>query len=150
MMTVQPNIRRPSPLASILSAEVAGPSVIGLPFGNPDLSQKAMGRGYSKFVADDKKAYGETPISDYHANVCDALTAKAIAKVAKSDKDGNLHIGHKAFRDAVFSTRFEGISGEIACDPYGECSQFEPSMLRFVSADPKTFGIGTNPKKIWP
>jgi branched-chain amino acid transport system substrate-binding protein len=140
---------------SMLSAdfiEAAGPSVIGLLFGNPDLSPDAMGKGYSKFVADYKKAYGEAPISGFHANAYDALTltVKAIAKVAKSDKDGNLYIGRKAFRDAVFSTKFDGISGPIACDPYGECSQFKPSVLEFTSGDPKTFGIGQNPKKIWP
>ncbi len=140
---------------SMLSAdfiEGAGPSVIGLLFGNPDLSPDAIGKGYSKFVADCKKAYGEAPISGFHANAYDAptLTVKAIVKVAKPDKDGNLYIGRKAFRDAVFSIRFEGISGPIACDPYGECSQFKPSVLEFTSGDPKTFGIGLNPKKIWP
>jgi hypothetical protein len=61
---------------------------------------------------------------------------------------GDLYIGRKAFRDAVFPTKFEGISGVIACDPYGERSQFKPSVLEFVPADAKTFGIGTNPKKV--
>jgi len=140
---------------SMLSAdfiEAAGPSVIGLVFGNPDLSPDAMGKGYPKLVAEYKKAYGEAPISGYHANAYDALTltVKAIEKVAKSDKDGNLYIGRKAFRDAVFSTKFEGVSGAIGCDAYGECSQFKPSVLEFVSADPKSFGIGKNPKQIWP
>ena len=78
------------------------------------------------------------------------LAIKAIEKVAKTDADGNLYIGKKALRDAVFATKFDGISGPIACDQYGECSQFKPSVLEFTSADPKTFGIGTNPKKIWP
>ena len=64
--------------------------------------------------------------------------------------DGNLYIGRKALRDAVFATKFDGISGPIACDAYGECSQFKPSVLEFTSADPKTFAIGKNPKKIWP
>jgi branched-chain amino acid transport system substrate-binding protein len=50
----------------------------------------------------------------------------------------------------VFPTKFEGISGVIACDPHGECSQFKPSVREFVPADAKTFGIGTNPKKVWP
>jgi len=70
--------------------------------------------------------------------------------VAKADSAGNLYIGRKAFRDAVFSIKFEGISGPIACDKYGECSQFKPSVLEFTNADPKTFSTGVNPKKIWP
>ena len=140
---------------SLLSAdfiEAAGPSVVGFIIGYPDLSPEAMGKNYPKFVEQYKKAYGEAPISGYHANAYDGamLAIKAIEKVAKTDKDGNLYIGRKALRDAVFAIKFEGISGPIACDPYGECSQFKPSVLEFTSADPKTFGIGKNPKKIWP
>ncbi len=141
--------------SSLLSADfiqAAGPAVVGFIFGYPDLSPAAMGKGYPKFVDEYKKAYGEGPISGYHANAYDAmtLTAMAIKKVGKTDKDGNLYIGRKAFRDAVFSIKFEGISGPIACDKYGECSQFKPSVLEFTNADPKTFSTGTNPKKIWP
>lgn len=140
---------------SLLSAdfiEAAGPSVVGFIIGYPDLSPEAMGNGYPKFVEEYKKAYNEAPISGYHANAYDGamLAIKAIEKVAKSDKDGNLYIGKKALRDAVFAEKFEGISGPIACDQYGECSQFKPSVLQFSSSDPKTFGIGQNPKKIWP
>lgn len=140
---------------SLLSAdfiEAAGPSVVGFVIGYPDLSPEAMGKGYPKFVDEYKKAYGEAPISGFHANAYDGamLAVKALEKVAKTDKDGNLYIGRKAFRDAVFATKFEGISGPIACDQYGECSAFKPSVLEFGSADPKTFSIGKNPKKIWP
>jgi branched-chain amino acid transport system substrate-binding protein len=141
--------------ASLLSAdfiEAAGPAVVGFQIGYPDLSPEAMGKGYPKFVADYKKAYGEAPISGFHANAYDGamLAIKALEKVAKTDKDGALYIGRKAFRDAVFATKFEGISGPIACDQYGECSQFKPSVLEFTTADPKTFSVGKNPKKVWP
>jgi branched-chain amino acid transport system substrate-binding protein len=140
---------------SLLSAdfiEAAGPAVVGFIIGYPDLSPEAMGQNYPKFVEEYKKAYNEAPISGYHANAYDGamLAMKAIEKVAKTDKDGNLYIGKNALRDAVFATKFDGISGPIACDQYGECSQFKPSVLEFTSSDPKTFGVGKNPKKIWP
>jgi branched-chain amino acid transport system substrate-binding protein len=140
---------------SLLSAdfiEAAGPAVVGFIIGYPDISPDVMGKGYPKFVEEYKKMFNEAPISGYHANAYDGATLaiKAIEKVAKSDKDGNLYIGKKAFRDAVFSIKFAGISGPIACDKYGECSEFKPSVLEFTSADPKTFGIGKNPKKISP
>ena len=38
----------------------------------------------------------------------------------------------------------------IACDAYGECSRLHVAVLQFISADPKTFGIGQNSIKIWP
>jgi branched-chain amino acid transport system substrate-binding protein len=140
---------------SLLSSdfiEAAGPAVVGFRIGYPDLSPSAMGKGYPKFVDEYKKDYGEGPISGFHANAYDAaeLAFKAITKVAKTDKAGNLYIGRKALRDAVFATKFDGISGPIACDAYGECSQFHGSVLQFTSADPKTFGLGKNPIKIWP
>ncbi|MGA8193719.1 MAG: branched-chain amino acid ABC transporter substrate-binding protein [Acetobacteraceae bacterium] len=140
---------------SLLSAdfiEAAGPSVVGFRIGYPDLSPDAMGKNYPKFVEEYKKAYGEAPISGYHANAYDGamLAIKAIEQVAKTDDAGNTYIGKKALRDAVFSIKFDGISGPIACDAYGECSQFKPSVLEFTSSDPKTFGVGKNPKKIWP
>ncbi|HYB11154.1 MAG TPA: hypothetical protein VEJ16_15940 [Alphaproteobacteria bacterium] len=76
--------------------------------------------------------------------------AMAIEAVAKTDSEGNTYIGRKALRDAVFATKFEGVSGPIACDQYGECAQFKPAVFEFTDADPKTFKIGVNPKKIWP
>ena len=132
--------------------EAAGPSVVGFVIGYPDPSPEVMGKGYAKFVEEYTKAFGEAPISGYHANAYDGamMAIEAIRKVAKSDKDGNLYIGKKAFRDAVFATKFAGISGEIACDAHGECSAFKPSVLEFTSADPKSFAVGKNPKKIWP
>ena len=140
--------------ASLLSSdfiEAAGPAVVGFRIGYPDLSPAAMGKGYPDFVEKYKKDYGEGPISGFHANAYDAavLAMKAIQQVAKDD-NGTLYIGKKALRDAVFSIKFDGISGPIASDPHGECAQFHGSVLEFTSADPKTFGIGKNPIKVWP
>ena len=140
---------------SLLSAdfiEATGPAIVGFQIGYPDISVEAMGKGYPKFVEEYKAAYGEAPISGFHANAYDAaiLAVKALEKVAQTDNDGNLYVGRHAFRDAVFSVKFDGISGPIACEEHGECAKFKPSVLEFTSADPKTFAIGKNPKKIWP
>jgi ABC-type branched-subunit amino acid transport system substrate-binding protein len=113
---------------------------------------QTMGKGYPAFVAEYKKVYGESPISGYHANAYDAaeMAVKAITKVAKTDKDGNLYIGKKAFHDAVFAVKFDGLSGPIGCDTHGQCAKFKPAVYEFVSADPKTFSMGKDPKKVWP
>jgi branched-chain amino acid transport system substrate-binding protein len=132
--------------------EAARDSVLGFRITYPDQSPEAMGKGYPDFVKKYTKQFGEAPISGYHANAYDAamLAFKAIEKVAKTDKDGNTYIGRKALRDAVYATKFDGISGPIACDAHGECAQFKPAVYQFTNADPKTFKIGVNPKKIWP
>ena len=56
----------------------------------------------------------------------------------------------KALHDAVFASKFDGLSGPIGCDAYGQCASFKPAVMEFTSADPKTFSMGKNPKKIWP
>jgi branched-chain amino acid transport system substrate-binding protein len=126
--------------------------VVGFHIGYPDVSIETMGKGYPQFVEQYKKVYGEAPISGYNANAYDAaeMAIKAITKVAKTDKDGNLYIGRKALRDAVFAEKFDGLSGPIACDQYGQCAKFKPAVFEFISDDPKTFSMGKNPKKVWP
>jgi branched-chain amino acid transport system substrate-binding protein len=132
--------------------EAAKDSVVGFRITYPDLSEEAMGKGYPAFVEKYKKAYGEAPIEGYHAYGYDGaeLAFKAVEKVAKTDAKGVTYIGKKALRDAVFATTFDGISGPIECDKYGECGKFHPAVYEFTSADPKSFKIGVNPKKIWP
>ncbi len=139
-------------LAAAEFIEAAGPSVVGFEICYPDVSIDVMGKGYPKFVEEYKKVYGEAPISGYHANAYDAaeMAIKAIVKVGKTDKDGNLYIGKKAFHDALFAQKFAGLSGPIACDTHGQCASFKPAVYRFNSADPKTFSMGKNPTKVWP
>jgi branched-chain amino acid transport system substrate-binding protein len=132
--------------------EAAGDAVVGYRITYPNVSPEAMGAGYPKFVEEYKAAYGEAPISGFHANAYDAaeLAFKAIEKVAKTDGSGAVYVGRKALRDAVLTIKFEGVSGSIACDAHGQCAKFKPAVYEFTNSDPKTFKIGENPKKIWP
>jgi len=108
--------------------------------------------GDQKFIDEYKKAYNEGPISGFHAQAYDAaeLLMKALQKVAVTDASGATQIGRKALRDAVFATKFDGVSGPIECDAHGECGKFHPAVYEYTNADPKTFSIGTNPKKVYP
>jgi branched-chain amino acid transport system substrate-binding protein len=132
--------------------EAAGPAVVDFQIGYPDVSPDSLGKDYAKLVAEYKSVYGEAPISGYHANAYDAavMAAHAIEAVAKTDAAGNLYIGKKALRDAVYAQKFDGMSGPIECDAHGECAKFKPAVYEFTKADPASFVIGTNPKKIWP
>jgi branched-chain amino acid transport system substrate-binding protein len=130
----------------------AGATVVGFQVADHDISADTMTKGYPAFAAEYKKIYGELPISGYLTNSYDAarLATNAIAKVARTDEGGNLYIGREALRDAVLSEEFEGLSGLIACDAYGQCAKLKPAVYEFISADPETFSIGKNPKKVWP
>ncbi|QPC92614.1 branched-chain amino acid ABC transporter substrate-binding protein [Mesorhizobium sp. INR15] len=130
----------------------AGDAVLGMKITYPDISPEAMGKGYPDFVEKYKTAYGEPPISGWHAMAYDAaaIAFKAIEKVAKTDDEGTTYIGKQALRDAIFATDTDGISGRMKCDADGECAQFHLGVYEYVNTDPTTFKIGDNPKKIYP
>ena len=50
----------------------------------------------------------------------------------------------------MFAIKFDGIGGPIACDADGEHGRSSTRRCWSSPADPKTFGVGKNPKKIWP
>jgi branched-chain amino acid transport system substrate-binding protein len=132
--------------------QAAGASVVGFKITYPDVSPDALGKGYPAFVEKYKDMFGEGPISGYNANAYDGATMAimAIEKVAVTAADGTTYIGKKALHDAIYATTFEGLSGPIACDTHGECAKFKPAVYEYTNADPATFDIGKNPKKIFP
>jgi branched-chain amino acid transport system substrate-binding protein len=151
-----PGLGRTMLLGSALMApdfiEAARDAVVGFDFTYHDVSTDVQGKGYPAFVAKYTEVYGEGPVSGFHANAYDAanLIFMAIRKVAVLDSNADLYIGRGALRDAAFSVRFDGISGTIACNRLGECAPFKPAVYEFTSADPKSFRIGVNPRKVWP
>jgi branched-chain amino acid transport system substrate-binding protein len=132
--------------------QAAGPSVVGFRICYPDVSSEARGKGYPKLVAEYTKMFGEAPSSGYHANAYDAaeIAIKAIEKVARTGPDGALYIGRKALRDAAFQSDFDSDSGPIKCGEHGDCATFKPAVYEFISADPSTFKVGANPKRVYP
>jgi len=62
------------------------------------------------------------PRQTFSPQAYDAATIlmKAVEKVAKKQPDGSLIIGKKALRNAVADTKYEGITGKIGFDPYGD------------------------------
>jgi branched-chain amino acid transport system substrate-binding protein len=119
---------------------------------SPDLSVEALGPKYQQFLDKHQKKYGEKPLSAFHAHAYDAamMIFAAIEKVAKKDAQGNTYIGRKALRDALFATRnFPGITGNLTCNPYGDCADPKIAVYQTISADPAKWNPGTDPKKIW-
>lgn len=130
----------------------AGDSVVGFRIAYPDISPETMGTGYPRFVSEYTEKFGEAPISGYHANAYDAamMAIEAIKKVAVDDGSGVLTIDRKALRDALFKTKMEGLTGQIDCDEHGQCAKFKGAVFEYVNADPATYKIGANPKKVFP
>jgi len=133
-------------------AKAAGDAAKGMYLSSPDLTEETLGPKYTQFVAKYQKKYGQKPISGFHAHAYDATNVAfaAIQKVAKAD-GGSLYIGRKALRDALFATKgFKGVTGTLTCDKYGDCGEPHIAVYQVVSANPATWVLGTDPKKIWP
>lgn len=134
-------------------AKAAGEAAKGMYLSSPDLTPDALGPQYAKvFVPKYQKKYGTKPIAGFHAHAYDAamMVFAAIRKVAKAD-GGSLYIGRKALRDALFATKgMKGLTGTISCDKYGDCADPHIAVYQVVSANPSTWDVGTDPKKVFP
>lgn len=133
--------------------KAAGDAAVGMYHSSPDLSPEALGPKYKEFLAKHQKKYGEKPLAPFHAHAYDAanIIFAAIGKVAKRDSAGNLYVGRKALRDALFATKgLKGLTGTLTCNKYGDCADPKIAVYQTVSADPAKWSPGTNPKKIYP
>ncbi len=133
----------------------AGPAALGMYHSSPDFS--AFAAGYQDFLAKHQAAYGEKPLSAFHAHAYDAtnIIFAAIEKVAVKDADGALHIPRGALRAAMFATKdFPGLTGTLTCTPTGDCSDPVIAVYQVMNADPAAWNPGaaadSNPKKIYP
>jgi len=135
--------------------KAGGDAVVGMYHTSPDLAALAVRAGgtYKAFLQKHQKKYGEKPLSAFHAHAYDAaqMIFAAIEKVGKKDAQGNLYIGRKALRDALFATKnFKGMTGNLTCSEFGDCA--DPVIAVYISnsSDPAKWNPGVEPKKIYP
>ncbi|MCP4344532.1 MAG: ABC transporter substrate-binding protein [Desulfobacterales bacterium] len=87
----------------------------------------------NKLTAEYKSKYGEPPQTNYYTYAYDAasLLMNAVESVAVKEKDGSLHIGRQALRDALNATEnFKGLTGRISCDKFGDCGSSRFNIMR--------------------
>lgn len=76
---------------------------------------------------------GTETTAPFHAHSYDAtmMVLDAIEEVAQVGDDGTLLIGRQDLRDALYATQgFEGITGTLNCDEYGDCAFPQISVSR--------------------
>ena len=91
--------------------------------------------------------YKEQPTVDYYLSGYDAaaLLFHAIEQVAIKEKDGTLHLGRKALRDALYATSgFKGVTGILTCNQFGDCAQPRFDVLRLDDPSKGLEGLQTN------
>jgi branched-chain amino acid transport system substrate-binding protein len=127
----------------------AGEAAKGMYLSSPDFS--AFGDAYQEFLQKYQDAYGEPPLSTYHAHAYDAasIIAEAVKQVAIQDGD-TLYIPKQALRDVIAATKdFKGLTGNLTCDPYGDCA--DPKIAVYEVTDPGDWNpTVTSPIKVYP
>jgi branched-chain amino acid transport system substrate-binding protein len=126
--------------------KAAGDAAIGMYHSSPDFS--AFAAGYKKFLDEHMKKYGEKPIAPFHAHAYDAtmMVLNAINKVAVVGPDGDLYIGRKALRDALYATKgMKGLTGTITCDQYGDCADPKIAIYKTDASNVKNLQMPTTP-----
>jgi len=129
--------------------KAAGENVVGMYLSSPDFS--AFGDAYQTFLKEHQAKYGEPPVSAFHAHAYDATNvfAAAIQKVAVQDGD-KLYIPRTALRDTIAATKdFKGLTGNITCDPNGDCADPKIAVYEVKSATDWNPNV-TSPMKIYP
>ena len=127
--------------------KAAGTAAVGMFHSSPDFS--AFAGGYQNFLKVHIKKYGEKPIAPFHAHAYDAtmMILKAIDKVAVKE-GGNLYIGRKALRDALYATKeMKGLTGTITCDPYGDCADPKIAIYQTTAENVKDLVMPSKP--VW-
>jgi branched-chain amino acid transport system substrate-binding protein len=114
--------------------EAAGEAAEGMYISGPNLAFDNP--IYDHFLEVHQEEYGEAPLSVFHAHAYDGamMLLAAIEKVAVQEEDGTLHIGRQALRDALYATAdFEGVTGTLNCDQYGDCADPEIAVNQIQS-----------------
>jgi len=127
--------------------KAAGTAAIGMYHSSPDFS--AFASGYKNFLQTHQKKYGEKPIAPFHGHAYDAtmIILKAIDKVSVKE-GGNLYIGRKALRDAMYATEnYQGLTGTLNCNQYGDCA--DPKIAIYQTAEENVKELKTPVKPIW-
>lgn len=90
---------------------------------------------------------GEAPTSVYYPHMYDAVNIllDALEAAAMQKDDGSLHIGRQALRDALYATSdYQGLSGRLTCDRYGDCGGAEFVVLRLDDPAAGLEGLAAN------
>ncbi|MDE0374636.1 MAG: branched-chain amino acid ABC transporter substrate-binding protein [bacterium] len=103
------------------------PESEGVFLSGPDLRYGSNRNSITGASADDFRAaydaaYGEAPSTGFWAHAYDAtiMLLRAIDRVA-IDVEGTLYVDRQALREELHRTSFDGITGSIKCDEYGDC-----------------------------
>lgn len=112
------------------------PETAGMYFSGPSLqfgenSNEITDVSATDFLAAYEEREGEPPSAAFWAHAYDATTMllAAIDEVAVEQDDGSLFIDRAELRDAITTSSFSGMIGDLACDDFGDCGSQEIQIV---------------------
>ncbi len=123
--------------------ETVGADGVGLYFAAPAPVESAV---YDELAAEYEAAHGEPP-SLFYSFISDAvnLLLDNLEAVAVQEKDGTLHIGRQALRDAMYATTdYEGVTGRLSCGEFGDCGANKFNIIRLDDPAAGIDGLKSN------
>lgn len=119
------------------------PQTKGMYFSGP---QTPTTPAYDDFVAAYEEEYGEPPIQAFHAHAYDAamMVFTAIENIAQEDSDGNLVIDLQGLRDELHSITYDGLTGTLKCDEFGDCAAPAIDIVRNTDDTPEISDVRAN------
>ena len=127
--------------AALVSAFLATPQSEGAYFAGPEPAPStnvniATRKSASEALAAYERRVGTVPASPYWAHAYDATTLLLTAIEQTAEIDGSafaraiglagedrLRISRSALREAVRNAEFQGLTGWLSCDEFGDCAQ---------------------------
>ena len=107
---------------------VALPQSEGMYFSGPSTPETPE---YAEFLAKYEEAYGEPPIAPFNGHAYDATNMLFDAiETASTDDGGTLVIDLQGVRDALHSMTYEGLTGTLSCDEFGDCAAPSINILQ--------------------
>ncbi len=118
------------------------PQTEGMYFSGPQTPETPE---YAEFVTKSEAASGEPPIQSFHAHAYDAtnMVFTAIENIAVADGD-TLVIDLQALRDELHSITYEGLTGTLSCDDFGDCASPNIDIMRNTEAEADIAAVRAN------
>jgi branched-chain amino acid transport system substrate-binding protein len=107
----------------------------------------AQGPEHDAYLARHQARFTEPSSPMYLDTTYDAanLLLNAIEAVAVQDKDGTLHIGRQALRNALYATTgYQGLTGRLTCDQFGDCGVAHFKVVRLDDPATGLAGLDAN------
>lgn len=108
-----------------------------------------IGQAVDRLEQTYRATFKVSPSVPYYNSAYDAanILFDAIEKTVVKDRDGTIHLGRQALRDAVYSTEnFKGVTGTLSCDMFGDCASPVFNVLQLEDVEKGLEGLTANVK----